>query len=139
MNPEPQIHDSQLSMEIDWTSDADSSIPHDDMNDLDSQLQAIPQNNDDLSAILGLDTCNSDSRAFRTRVPKLSLLQRKHTHVSLAPPSRQQALHPLLLMPMIPTLIPSTPLQDWRSRKHRKQFPREAMINQNRRLAQCKS
>ena len=63
MNPEPQTHDSQLSMEIDWTSDADSSIPHNDMNDLDPQLQAISQNNDDLSAILGLDTCNSDSNA----------------------------------------------------------------------------
>jgi len=35
MNPKLQIHNSQLSMEIDWTFDADSSIPHDDMNDLD--------------------------------------------------------------------------------------------------------
>ncbi|CZT53520.1 uncharacterized protein RSE6_15140 [Rhynchosporium secalis] len=59
MSLESQTPDSQFSPEIDWIPYADLSTPHSDMYDFDSQLEAIPKNNDDLSAILGLDTCNS--------------------------------------------------------------------------------
>jgi hypothetical protein len=62
MNPEPQTHGSQPYIEIDWPSDTDLSFLH-EAYDLDSYLEAAPQSNDDLSAILSLDTCNSDSCA----------------------------------------------------------------------------
>ncbi|KAH7378947.1 hypothetical protein BKA64DRAFT_765897 [Cadophora sp. MPI-SDFR-AT-0126] len=64
MNPELQTHGSQRSIEIDWPSDTDSSILHDPQTyDLDYLQEAVPQNNDDLSTLLGLDTCDSDSTA----------------------------------------------------------------------------
>ncbi|PVH68049.1 hypothetical protein DL98DRAFT_238862 [Cadophora sp. DSE1049] len=64
MNPEPQTHESQPSIEIGWPSDTDSSILHNHWTyDLDYHQEAVPQNNDDLWSLLGLDTCDSDSTA----------------------------------------------------------------------------
>ncbi|KAH9205167.1 hypothetical protein DL95DRAFT_95417 [Leptodontidium sp. 2 PMI_412] len=64
MNPEPQTQDSQPRTEIDWPSDTDSSILHDlQTYDVDYHQEPVPQNSDDLSALLGLDTCDSDSTA----------------------------------------------------------------------------
>ncbi|KAH6704165.1 hypothetical protein BKA61DRAFT_739957 [Leptodontidium sp. MPI-SDFR-AT-0119] len=64
MNPEPQTHDSQPSIEIDWPSDTDPPTLHDlQTYDSDYLQEAVPQNGDDLSALLGLDTCDSDSTA----------------------------------------------------------------------------
>lgn len=60
MNPEPQTHSSQPSIEIDWPSDTDLSFLH-EAYDLDAYLEAVPQSNNDLSALLGLDMYNSDS------------------------------------------------------------------------------
>ncbi|KAH7309374.1 hypothetical protein BKA65DRAFT_485469 [Rhexocercosporidium sp. MPI-PUGE-AT-0058] len=64
MNPEPQTQDNQPSIEIDWPSDTDSSILLDlQTYDLNYDQEAVPQNNDDLPALHGLDTCDSDSTA----------------------------------------------------------------------------
>ncbi|CZT07008.1 uncharacterized protein RAG0_12594 [Rhynchosporium agropyri] len=62
MSPEAQIHDGQPSMELDWPSFTDLSSDL-QASDLDYIHDVVLQNNDDLSALLDLEICDTDSTA----------------------------------------------------------------------------